>query len=570
MNRRTLTSLLLLLVSVVFLIYSWFILKDDTERSCTDRVNSYNYFLELHRDGTLNAFNQAATALSIEFSNDDDFLRLIPQDFSYVTRAFKIPWDTISKNYPMMKDVLSAVGFSSLEILSDPGFSDTLFSGFTLEKETAVYRIVRPIKNEELQTNCSIVFYFDQNQFYLDRNVKFLGHINLGYLLLSENFRPVPAKYTKEAPFCKGKAFVPIDFTFPQQLFKREQFVNAVNDGMERIHQSNVDVAFSISERIRSDIYVISVIKIPCSEPLASAYLLSVTKDSLLDMLLAWRYVLLAINGFLVAFVVFGLFSLRRSLDAIEKQKALVQESEQRLREINLSKDKFYSIIAHDLKNPFNGIMGLSDYLCTSYDKVDDQEILEILKEINLASRNSYNLLQNLLEWTRSQMGVLRKNPVRLELNAVINLALETVWNIARNKNISISVKIETQKDGYADQNMVATIIRNMVTNAIKYSQRGKKVELMASLFKDDIVFRVKDEGIGLSSLEIDKLFRIDSNFHKQGTEQERGSGLGLKLCDEFARQCGGRIWVVSTVSEGSSFYFTIPIYVDQDKQPNL
>lgn len=242
-------------------------------------------------------------------------------------------------------------------------------------------------------------------------------------------------------------------------------------------------------------------------------------------------------------------------------EKVNVERLALKLKEQNQSKDKFFSILAHDLKNPFNGIMGMSGYLIESYSEINDSERIDIINDINISSKNAFNLLQNLLEWTRTQSGQIKNIPVKIEPKNIIELSLETVLNPAKNKEIEIIQIIQTDQNGYADENLVSTVLRNLFTNAVKFSSRKSRVEVFVKQFENELVFCVKDTGIGLRSDEIDKLFRIDIHFNKKGTEDETGTGLGLKICKEFVEYCNGRIWVVSEPKVGSSFFFTIPIY---------
>jgi signal transduction histidine kinase len=251
----------------------------------------------------------------------------------------------------------------------------------------------------------------------------------------------------------------------------------------------------------------------------------------------------------------------------IIKQNNDIKKSELKLQELNQSKDKFFSIVAHDLKNPFNGIMGMSEYLFTEYENIDIKEKKEIINDINIASKNAFNLLQNLLEWTRAQSGLIKNMPVKIEPKNIVSLSLETVSNLAKSKEIEIKEQYYTNDCAYADENLTSTIIRNLVTNAIKYSKRNSIIEIIVNTHLNELFFCIKDYGIGLKSDEIDQLFRIDVNIQKRGTENETGTGLGLKLCKEFVHYCGGRIWVISEHGRGSAFYFTLPNYNTQSTE---
>jgi signal transduction histidine kinase len=281
----------------------------------------------------------------------------------------------------------------------------------------------------------------------------------------------------------------------------------------------------------------------------------------MLDKTNDWNNQIFTINLIIIILILIGVIYLFINRESLLKEKESIEESEIKLKMMNESKDKFFSIIAHDLKNPFNGIMGMTSFLNESYDQIDDKERKEIISDLNISSKNAFNLLQNLLEWTRTQSGTIKNVPVKVDPASIIEMSLETVTNLARNKEIEIEQTINTTKSGYADENLVSTVLRNLFTNAVKFSPRKSTIEVSVKQYEKELVFCVKDTGIGLKHNEIDQLFRIDVNFHKKGTEEETGTGLGLKICKEFVEYCHGRIWVISEPAEGSSFYFTIPIY---------
>lgn len=301
--------------------------------------------------------------------------------------------------------------------------------------------------------------------------------------------------------------------------------------------------------------------KIPILLPNTFAFSANWNYDTMYKKAKELNNAIFIINIFIILTIMTGFTLTILNRFKIVKEKKEIQQSEAKLKEINQSKDRFFSIVAHDLKNPFNGIMGLSGYLMHDYDMVDDNERKEIISDINIASKNAFNLLQNLLEWTRAQTGTISNNPVMIDPRQIVALSLETVSNLAKNKEIEIVEDYLTDEKGYADENMITTVIRNLTTNAIKFSPRGKKIEITANTYENELYFQVKDYGIGINHNEIDQLFRIDVNFHKRGTEKETGTGLGLKLCKEFIENCGGKIWCVSEPGKGSSFYFTIPKY---------
>ena len=239
-------------------------------------------------------------------------------------------------------------------------------------------------------------------------------------------------------------------------------------------------------------------------------------------------------------------------------EEALI-ENESRLRELNATKDKFFSIIAHDLASPFNSIMGLSEILVEQIKGKDYNEIEKYAEMILLSSHKAVNLLRNLMEWSQSQTGRLIFNPKPLELYSVINDVILLHTEIAKQKSISISAIQNSPILVSADKAMISTILRNLISNAIKFTNPGGDVTISAQEDLKEVVISVKDSGVGLTKPAIEKLFSIDEHHSTPGTQNEKGNGLGLILCKEFVEKHSGKIWVESNEGEGSTFLFAIP-----------
>jgi len=240
-------------------------------------------------------------------------------------------------------------------------------------------------------------------------------------------------------------------------------------------------------------------------------------------------------------------------------QKENLEEVNAHLKELNSTKDKFFSIIAHDLKNPFNTILGFSELLNMKYNRLSEEKKLRYLEVIFSSSKNIYNLLENLLQWARTQTDKIAFEPIVFSLKQLVEQNLNLLKENITTKKINIEHKIEDSCDVYADRNMINTVIRNLLTNAIKFTHSGGDIAIN-SLRKDGhIEISIKDSGIGMSAEEIKNIFRVDANFSRSGTDGETGTGLGLILCKEFIVKNGGTIWVESTPGQGSIFSFTIP-----------
>ena len=238
----------------------------------------------------------------------------------------------------------------------------------------------------------------------------------------------------------------------------------------------------------------------------------------------------------------------------------ILVKSEKKLREANATKDKFFSIIAHDLKNPFNSIVGFSDLLLKNIDKYDKDKILNFVKNINNSSKQAFILLENLLLWARSQSGNIEFYPTKNNLKNIIQENILLAENQANNKEIQIENHITDDYFVFCDKNMINTVIRNLLTNAVKFTTNKGKITTAIKLIENNYEVTISDTGVGISPENIDKLFRIDSKHQTLGTADEKGTGLGLILCKEFIEKHKGKIWAESEKGKGSDFKFTLQI----------
>jgi PAS domain S-box-containing protein len=236
-----------------------------------------------------------------------------------------------------------------------------------------------------------------------------------------------------------------------------------------------------------------------------------------------------------------------------------IKQKNDELRELNATKDKFFSIIAHDLKSPFNSILGFSELLKDEARDLDIDSIVEYAGIIHASARHTFGLLENLLDWARMQQDRISFEPQEILFNSIVNKEFEGLKNSADKKNIELIKNIGENLIITADENMVSTVLRNLVSNAIKFTPKGGEVKVDARVEGDDVKISVSDTGIGIKPETIEKLFKIETSFTTRGTENEKGTGLGLLLCREFIEKHGGKIWVESEQGRGSIFSFTIP-----------
>lgn len=248
--------------------------------------------------------------------------------------------------------------------------------------------------------------------------------------------------------------------------------------------------------------------------------------------------------------------------DITERKKAeiILAKQARELQDANATKDKFMSIIAHDLKSPFNAIMGFSDLMVKNFDQMDSETILKGLKIIDEASNHAHKLLDNLLLWARNQAKQNKYAPEVINVKKQIKESVKEVESIAKNKEILIvTQRIDPKIQVFADKNMLDTIIRNLLTNAIKFSFKGNRIKIAASQTGANVLFTISDNGIGIQEKRLKELFQIDKYTNTNGTENELGTGLGLLLCKDFVEKNNGTIWIESIPNKGTQAFFTIP-----------
>jgi signal transduction histidine kinase len=230
------------------------------------------------------------------------------------------------------------------------------------------------------------------------------------------------------------------------------------------------------------------------------------------------------------------------------------------LQAVNAEKDKFFSIIAHDLKGPLSAFVSVTQMLTENVKSMSQDEIEDISISMKNDASNIYNLLENLLEWSRLTRGLMEFEPVKFNLNNSINSSTRILSGIASKKGIEIIISVPDSLEVTTDKHMLDTIVRNLVSNAVKFSFSGGIVEVSAYLNQDkSIEIRVMDSGIGMPAQLKNKLFMMNENTGRKGTKGEASSGLGLLLCKEFVEKHDGKIWAESEEGKGSSFYFTVP-----------
>ncbi len=246
----------------------------------------------------------------------------------------------------------------------------------------------------------------------------------------------------------------------------------------------------------------------------------------------------------------------------ISEQKSAISDiikSEKVLKESNATKDKFFSIIAHDLKGPLHALQGFSELLKDGYTDYSDEDRMRYIRNIHEVAEQLNKLLQNLLDWSRSKTGRIEFHPENKYLSLIVKSTSDLLFEQARAKNITIVSKVTADVRVFCDENMMQTVIRNLISNAIKFTFPGGRILVEADNRSSEVLISVADNGIGIPKSQITKLFRIDEVYKTDGTNKEKGTGLGLILCREFVEKNNGRIWAESDPGKGSRFYITLP-----------
>lgn len=269
------------------------------------------------------------------------------------------------------------------------------------------------------------------------------------------------------------------------------------------------------------------------------------------------RYLDVCIGVCTVAFLIsIGIQKLKKNYN-IERQK--VEEQKQQLSRLNEIQSKLISIISHDVRSPFNSIKGTLNLLRS--EALSKEEIVMLSENLSQEVDNTVNLVNNLLYWSQKQLQGLQVRPEKFDIQTAIRENISLVSPQAKKKNIQIHYSDSQVAEVFADKEMIKTVIRNLLTNAIKFSYQHAEVYIRQYVQEKEVVIEVCDNGVGIPKSIKEQLFNL-SQFSTLGTSNEKGSGIGLMLCKDFVKENGGRIWVESEEGKGSKFYFTVPLYI--------
>lgn len=241
------------------------------------------------------------------------------------------------------------------------------------------------------------------------------------------------------------------------------------------------------------------------------------------------------------------------------EQNNQLERLNKKLNAANYEKDKFFSIIAHELRNPLWWFRNLADVLSKNFDKMDRDKLQKAIKSIDESAKNSFHLIDNLLQWSRAQLKRVNYKPQRNELKKLIEENIALIKSVADYRGIKIVCDVNKELYVSVDSELTNTVLRNLISNAIKYTPENGKIFISTRERNGHVIVSVMDSGIGISKKDQKKLFKEDSNFTTLGISHEKGSGLGLLLCKEFVEKNGGKIWVDSELNKGTTFSFTLP-----------
>lgn len=338
----------------------------------------------------------------------------------------------------------------------------------------------------------------------------------------------------------------------PEFIVNFKEFLQQYFDGALFLHEianGNLDVS-------------------PPKDPLHQNYIISQFKQLHSNLLhLTWQTQQISKGDLNQKVSFLGEFSIgfNKMIESLREKKLMEEKLNLQyleLQKVNAEKDKFFSIIAHDLRNPLVSFLGFTELMADQFDDFTLDQIKEMSLELKSSANNLYTLLENLLEWSRIQRGMVGINSESLVLLPKIKGILQPVLESANKKNIEIIIDVPDDLIVQADLNMLSSTIRNLATNAVKFTPKNGKITITASLTTDHSVrISVLDSGIGMNQILLDKLFKMNEHTSRPGTNGEPSTGLGLILCKDFVEKLGGKIWVESEEGKGSSFYFTIPQY---------
>lgn len=287
---------------------------------------------------------------------------------------------------------------------------------------------------------------------------------------------------------------------------------------------------------------------------------LLLTQAKLKDRLLLFAWIGIGILVLIVIIIVVSWKKVKKYNNILREQNEQIQNQTKLLRELNITKDKFFTIIAHDLKNPIGSYKNITGFMHDNFEELTKDEIKEFIETMYNSSVNLQELLEQLLEWSKLQSNKIQTNFTTFDITKILESNISLLQNIAQQKNINLELINKENIYVEADMNMINTVIRNLLSNAIKFTNFNGRIIVNSKINNDEVIVIIKDNGVGMSEKTLNSLFDLAEKKSLPGTNNEKGTGLGLILCKEFVERNNGKIWVESKLGEGSTFYFTVKL----------
>ncbi len=439
-------------------------------------------------------------------------------------------------------------------------------SGFETGPASAGFRYVYPLILDSLYIGCietGVDFFGIRQGLKKIFPYEFRFLINKDYLI-------------SKTPFARLESFrmsdISEDFLYEkptQLLFERDTAKPRVSN--DRIIEFNKQsrksirpklqkqLTFGESSRLASGPLFALFFKIQSPDSRDLAYVVAYSNDSTIEGFQLYLSFIIFVGTLALLAICILLFFLIRNYQTIREKNRELEAARASLEESNLAKDKFFSVIAHDLRNPFHGLVGLSQVLVEDYEVMDKEKIKRFHNLVYQSAKQGYQLVLNLLEWTRTQTGRMTFAPEKLDISRIITDNIRLAQSIAASKNIKIVNQTEPGLLVEADYNMIHTVFRNLLSNAIKFSHTGGEIVVDSKHDDKHIRIDIRDNGIGMDQKTLDNLFKIDISQSSTGTQGETGTGLGLILCREFVSRHKGDITVKSEKGKGAVFSVSLP-----------
>lgn len=416
----------------------------------------------------------------------------------------------------------------------------------TVSQNIAIIYEIKEDFDKALEYNeKSLALHLKTNNF---RGVSDLSN-NLGYYFLKrKDFEKSKESFIKSLEYASRTKSISLKQKAYSSLYEFYKETENYKEALENLEESNnlIDSLYSLDTKQK------------ISELLIKTDLKQKEKEY---TILQRFFIYISILSAIIVLVL--IFSYRIKVLSNQKLKKInlkVEDQNVKLESIIATKNKFVSIIAHDLKNPLAAFMGLTETMHSSYPEMTDSDRIRLLQELNKLASNTFDLLDNMLKWGQAQSGTIDYNPIQFDITSVVTETINVLFGNANIKVINIENNVTIPILVTADRNMIATTIRNILSNAIKFTQPGGRIVLTAYVLNNSVTFLAEDNGTGISEENLAKLFKIDSQVRSLGTSNEPGTGLGLVLCKDFIERNGGTMIVESKKGEGSTFGFTIPI----------